>query len=87
MKRIVFAVRDIVSNLYAQPFCDVNNGSAIRGFREVIQRGDGTSQIGQHPEDYELFVLGSFDDESARFELLEIPERISRGADHLVSKQ
>lgn len=83
MKRFLFSVRDTVSTLFAPPFVDVNHGSAIRGFKQVITRDDSNNAVSSHPADYELYVFGSFDDETGRFDILDVPERISRGSDHI----
>lgn len=86
MKRYIFSVRDVVSQLFAPPFLDVNHGSAIRGFRQVITRDESNNAVSSNPADYELFVLGTFEDESGKFDVLAVPERISRGSDHVMKQ-
>lgn len=60
MQMKVFAVYDIKALAYMQPFFGGNAGSAMRAFGdEVTKQG---SNIGKHPEDYQLFEIGAYDD-------------------------
>lgn len=56
----VFAVYDLKACAFFQPFFSGQSGSAIRGFGDSVN--DGKSPFGAHPEDYQLFELGTFDD-------------------------
>lgn len=58
----VFGVRDGKAVAFLQPFFSSANGSAIRAFSDAVN--DGKSPISTHPEDYVLYELGSFDDNS-----------------------
>lgn len=58
----VCAVYDLKAKAYMQPFFGGNVGSAMRGFGDEVTR-EG-SPIAKHPEDYQLFELGNFDDNS-----------------------
>lgn len=60
MEMKVFAVFDIKAKAYMQPFFGGNAGSAMRAFGDEVVK-DG-SPIGRHPEDYQLFELGLFND-------------------------
>lgn len=58
----VFGVYDLKACAYLQPFFSGNAGSAMRAFGDAVI--DGKSPISAHPEDYQLFELGIFDDAS-----------------------
>lgn len=67
MKYHVFAVRDIAINAFDRPFVVTHLGMAERGFADAIN--DPKSNLYAHPEDYELYQLGTFDDGSGLFEV------------------
>lgn len=80
MKLIVCAVRDSAVGSFLRPFYVSSVGEAVRGFGDEVVRG-GDSMMTKHPEDYELFELGSWDDESASFTCDAPPRSISRAKD------
>lgn len=79
MQRILVSVRDITADLFFAPQCVVNEGMAIRAFMEEINRADEKNPFYKYPGEYELFLLGSFDEQSASFELLERPKSLGVG--------
>lgn len=62
MKRLVVCIRDRASDLYGQPFLVVARGQAIRTFTDEINRNEQGNGLYQHPEDYDLYELGTYDD-------------------------
>lgn len=65
MLRIVFAVRDRAINAYMSPIAYTAEGQAIREFVDEVNRAE--SPLNKHPEDYDLYRLGTFDDNTARY--------------------
>ena len=61
-KHIIVAVRDRQLNAYMRPFTAQTRGQAIRSFRDEVNRQG--SEHNTHPEDYELYQLGTFDEET-----------------------
>lgn len=59
MTQIVFAVYDIKAGFYMQPYFSESVGLAIRAFGDAVV--DPKSPISRHPEDYQLFEIGTFD--------------------------
>ena len=57
----VFAVYDSKALAYMQPFFSNSNGAAIRAFADVIE--EKNSPISKRPGDYQLYEIGSFDDQ------------------------
>ena len=55
----VFSVFDSVAQVFSPPFFQVNEATAIRGFRQGIQQG--TNQQAE-PQDLSLYVLGDYND-------------------------
>lgn len=63
MEQKVFSVYDLKACAFMQPFFSVNSGSAMRAFGDVLVKEPG-SVMAMHPEDYQLFELGTYDDNS-----------------------
>jgi len=57
-----FAVKDIKGNIFNRPFPEINQVNAIRGLSVVVN--DPNSQISHFPQDFELFRVGTFNDET-----------------------
>lgn len=83
-KLFVCAVRDIKADMYGQPFFQVSLGMALRSFSDSVNRPDENSLLFKHPADFELYHLGSFDDQTATFDLLERPYRLLLGSNCVV---
>lgn len=58
----VFSVFDKAVGAYTRPFCTPSAGAAMRAFEDDVANAE--SPVAKHPEDYSLFWLGSFDDNS-----------------------
>jgi len=59
----IYAVFDSKGEAYTPPFFDHAEGRALRTFADCCN--DQTHQFGKHPEDYTLFHLGQYDDNTA----------------------
>ena len=79
MKMIVCAVRDRAANAFARPMFIPSSGIAVRSFQDEVNREDKDNQMYNHPDDFDLYELGVYDDENARFELLENPKVLMLG--------
>lgn len=62
---VVCGVRDVKLDAFNRPFCAPTVGAAIRAFGDECLR-DGTDMF-KHPEDFELYQLGFFDETSGEF--------------------
>lgn len=58
-----FAVYDKVAEMYMQPFRSSNKLKALQGFKDVAN--DPKSNIHKHPEEYQLYEIGTFNEETA----------------------
>jgi len=84
MKLIIISIRDIVANIYSQPAYTQSKGSALRSFSTEVNRADENNQLYKHPNDFELYALGTFDDEEASFELYAKPEQLGLARDYVI---
>lgn len=90
MKRDVCAVFDRASQLFGQPIVVPSTGVAIRSFQDEVTRKAEDNAMAKHPDDYELFHLGTYDDERGTFEpLSEVtgPVRLVRAKDVIVQRE
>lgn len=74
MKRTVFAVYDSKAAAFLQPFFSQTRGVAVRSFGAAVQ--DTGHDFNRYAGDYTLFELGTFDEETAKFDLKTTPESI-----------
>lgn len=86
MKLFVIAVRDRAADVFGQPGFYTSTGGAIRSFGDEINNPrDGNNMFCKHPEDFDLYLLGDFDDNTGLFNS-ESPKQIAVGKDLVVRK-
>lgn len=71
MKIKVYAVYDSKTKVYAQPNFLINRGAAMRAWKDACN--DPQTQFFKHPEDFTMFELGTWDDETGQFEMDQVP--------------
>lgn len=62
MITIVVAIKDRAADAYNRPFFVNTVGQAIRAFQDEINRNAADNTMYQHPDDFDLYSLGTFDD-------------------------
>lgn len=81
MKLVIVVVRDRSADVFAQPMFVANRGSAIRSFADQVNDSrDEKNILNRHPEDFDLFELGTYDDSTGLFES-GVPKQIAVGKD------
>jgi hypothetical protein len=80
MRYKILAIRDRALDAYGQPFFAPSHGAAIRSFSDEINRASDQNQLFKHPEDFDLFSLGEFDDATGEFEATR-PTQLAVGKD------
>lgn len=75
MQQIIVAVRDRQLNAYMRPFTAATRGQAIRAFGDEANRRE--SEINAHPEDYELYQLGTFEETTGKIIADEQPQQLA----------
>lgn len=66
MKLVIVSVRDTKANAFGIPVCVPTVGAAVRSFSDQINGQD--SVLTKHPQDFDLFELGTFDDNTGLFD-------------------
>lgn len=70
----VFSIRDAKSEIFMTPFFQKTHGEAERTFKEAVKNEN--SLISKYPEDYDLYFLGEYDDQSGKMEILDTPQHL-----------
>jgi hypothetical protein len=61
----VFSVFDSKAAFFGRPFFDQKEGTAIRNFSDAVNDSSNPNNMWfKHPEDFSLFLVGEFDDET-----------------------
>lgn len=69
MKLFLVTIRDAVAGTWRAPACVNSLGGFLRGMSDEVNRAAPDNDFYKHPEDFEVYKLGMYDDESGRFEL------------------
>lgn len=77
---VVCSVFDLAAQIYHPPVTFRATGAALRWFEDGIKNGDPKDPIVAHPEHFQLFHLGTFDDFSGQFSLLPAPDLLVHGS-------
>lgn len=85
MKLAVYAIFDKKSIMYKTPFLAHNDDVAIRMFSSAVN-GE-RSELSDFPEDFDLYKLASFDDESGTYCNEPSPVIITNGAPLKMAQQ
>lgn len=72
-----FAVKDLAVQAFGNPFLVRSSGEAMRSFQDEVNRDPKESPIAAHPEDYELYKIGEYNDTTGEIVGLE-PELLAR---------
>lgn len=63
--KLIYSIFDSASSIYSSFFFCVAEGEAKRAFSD--ESNNPSKPIGQHPEDFALMYMGTFDDSSGEF--------------------
>lgn len=59
----VFSVRDVCVDAYLLPMFFQNRAAAVRALGDAVNKPKEDNQFYQHPEHYQLYEIGVFDDQ------------------------
>lgn len=81
----VFAVYDSKACAFLQPFFSNSVGSAVRAFADASN--EDKSPIARHPGDYQLYEIGTFDDNSGLLDAMVPTKLLGCAADFVEVKK
>jgi len=79
MKLTICTVKDRAADAYGRPMFVPSTGVAIRSFSDEINRQSDDNQMYNHSDDFDLYELGEFDDNTGLFTLHEQPKLLTLG--------
>lgn len=79
MELKMFSIRDSKGAIYNQPMFARSHGEAERAFQTEAQNTN--SMINKFPEDFDLFFIGTYDDQTGKVDPLPTPQHIVKAAD------
>lgn len=80
MKQVIISVKDTAAQAFTRPIFVPAIPVALRSFRDEVNRVDSTDDLARHPDDFELYEIGSFDDATGIIEVIE-PRLVARAKD------
>lgn len=83
MKLKIVSVRDRAADAFMRPFFVPSIGMAVRSFQDEINRQDADNAMFRHPEDYDLYDLGEFDEDTGKFNGVDSPRMLAVGKDYV----
>ena len=79
MKLNICSVKDRAADAFGRPMFVTSTGVAIRSFSDELNRSDADNQLYNHPDDFDLYEFGVFDDNTGLFDLYDQPKLLSLG--------
>jgi len=76
MELKAFTIRDSKAECFNTPFFQKSHGEAERSFREIAN--DQKSMISKYPEDYDLYYLGTYNDQTGLIDPLVTPQHVAK---------
>lgn len=73
----IVSVRDRMLDAYMNPWYVPAKGAAIRAFQDELNNTQ--SPMSKHPDDYDLYCLGTWDESTGKFQQLPQPEQLALG--------
>jgi hypothetical protein len=84
MKMVIVSIMDTAAGAYGRPAFVASEGVAVRQFQDEVNRASEDNQLYKHPDDFQLYYLGTFDDNSGTMDLLGSPKLIARAKDIMI---
>lgn len=72
----MYTVYDSKAEAYLPPFYMQSTGLAMRSFEDTVK--DQDHHFAKHPEDYTLFEVGTFDDQTCTIETHKTPISLAK---------
>lgn len=80
MIQVIVSVKDTAAQAFGRPVFVPTTAVAVRSFRDEVNRPDSKEDMAKHPDDFELYELGTFDDSTGKIEINE-PRLVARAKD------
>lgn len=81
MLKVIVALRDSAARVYGLPFVVQATAHAVRSLRDEVNSKEATSDVARHPEDFELYELATFDEDTGIVSVVEPVRMVCRAKD------
>lgn len=81
MLQFVVSVKDRAADVFNRPFFVPHRNVAVRDFTDEVNRSAADNQLNKHPDDFDLYLLGTFDDGAGTFAMEDQPVVLVRAKD------
>jgi len=81
MLQFVVSVKDRAADVFNRPFFVPHRNVAVRDFTDEVNRSAVDNQLNKHPDDFDLYLLGTFDDNAGTFAMEDQPVVLVRAKD------
>lgn len=85
MNLMIFSVFDRAAQAYGRPIFVQSTGIAIRSFTDEVNRVASDNDMNKHPDDFDLYLLGVFDDVTGEMVVEKVPQLLARAKDVVIS--
>lgn len=82
----IMAVRDIKADAFQRPFFSPGLGVGLRALGDEVGKPHEGNTMNSHPEDFEFYLLGEFDDNTGEFNTHK-PKQVGLATDFVKSKK
>lgn len=70
----MFSIKDAKAQIFHKPYFATTHGEAERNFRTTVNSPD--NNLNQYPEDFDLWYLGEYNDQTGQFDPVETPQHV-----------
>ena len=74
----ILSVKDRMADAYGRPIFVPSIGVAIRSFQDELNRAADDNTMYKHPDDHDLYHIGTFDDDTGKLTSIE-PTQVAIG--------
>lgn len=78
--KIIITVLDTATQVFGQPQFMHTKGEATRSFSDIINAKESNA-LRDHPDDYEMYEIGTYDEQTGVITPHKKPKLINRGKD------
>lgn len=78
MQHKIYSIRDAKAEVFHPPFYKKTHGEAERDFHKLVN--EPNNQVSMYPDDFDLYYLGDFDDNTGKTKPLDTPQHIQKAA-------
>jgi hypothetical protein len=79
MIQIICAVKDRAADAFGRPLFVPSIGLAVRSFSDEVNRSDPENQMFNHSDDFDLYEIGVYDDNTGIIQCHPQPRQLALG--------